>query len=214
MALINVVTYSISLGSYINPAGNPTGASPQKLVNATLQLNDPMKIVSTILTTYYPPSLSPCIDWNSTESDNPTLEKEPFNYLLCNYFPLSSNEIPNGTIFIPTSIQTESDPQTCKALYNLVPPTQDYVEKTRRITRDDLVNEKRILFAYAEMDPTTGVGIEPLPLTQDRNASRWMLTSLAAHGEESLASYPGDKPSVVHARQVQLQTIKEWLGMS
>ncbi|ETI25976.1 hypothetical protein G647_02753 [Cladophialophora carrionii CBS 160.54] len=212
MALINVVAYSIPLTSYKSPVANPVGASPQKLVNETLLLNDSTDIVNAILTNYYPPSLYPCIEWNSTESANPTLQKDSFNYLLCKYFPLSSNEIPNGTIFVPTSIQTESDPTTCKNLYDLVPPTQEYVEKKYHITRDELVNARRILFAYNEMDPTTAVGIDPLPLTQDRNASRYMFTSLAAHGEEMLASYPGDKPSVIHARQVQLQTIKEWLG--
>jgi dipeptidyl-peptidase-2/lysosomal Pro-X carboxypeptidase len=212
MALINVVAYSIPLTSYNNPVANPIGASPQKLVNETLLLDDSTQIVNAILTAYYPPSLYPCIEWNTTDSDNPTLQKDSFNYLVCKYFPLSSNEVPNGTIFVPTSVQTESDPTTCKTLYDLVPPTQEYVEKKYHITRDELVNAKRILFAYNEMDPTTSVGIDPMPLTQDRNASRYMFTSLSAHGEEMIASYPGDKPSVLHARQVQLQTIKEWLG--
>ncbi|KAJ9604009.1 hypothetical protein H2200_011531 [Cladophialophora chaetospira] len=211
MALINVVMFSIPLTSYNNPVANPSGASAQKLVNEILRLDDPIEIINASLSTYYP--YLPCIQWDTTASANPTLEKDPFNYLLCNYFPLSSNEIPNGTIFVPTSIQTETDPQTCKSLYGLVPPTQDYVEKKYHITRDELVNAKRMLFAYAEMDPTTGVGIDPLPITQDRNASRYMFTSLAAHGEESLGGFPGDKPSVVHGRQVQLQTIKEWLGI-
>ncbi|EXJ67224.1 uncharacterized protein A1O5_09871 [Cladophialophora psammophila CBS 110553] len=213
MAMINTAAYLIPQGSYNNPIANPTGASAQKLVNTTLHLTDPTQIINASLTTYYPPSSYPCIEWNSTESDDPTLQKNTFNYLLCKYFPLSANEIPAGTIFVPTSIQTETDPHTCETLYDIVAPTQEYVETKYHITRDELVQAKRILFAYNEMDPTTAVGVDPLPITQDRNASRYMFTSLSAHGEEVIASYPGDKPSVVHAREVQLQTIKEWLGL-
>ncbi|KIW88862.1 uncharacterized protein Z519_10346 [Cladophialophora bantiana CBS 173.52] len=191
MALINTAAYLIPQGSYNNPIANPTGASAQKLVNTTLHLTDPTQIINATLMTYYPPSSYPCIEWNSTQSDNPT----------------PANEIPAGTVFVPTSIQTETDPYTRETLYDIVAPTQEYVETKYHITPDELVQAKRILFAYNEMDPTTAVGIDPLPITQDRNASRYMFTSLSAHGEGVIASYPGDKPSVVHARQVQLQTI-------
>ncbi|TAQ84199.1 hypothetical protein B7494_g7475 [Chlorociboria aeruginascens] len=213
MAFVNTAVYLIPQGGYNSLVANPARATAQKLVNIILNLDDPIQIINATLNVYYPSSIYPCVPFSTTQSDNPTLQLEPFNYLVCKYFPLSSNEIPNGTMFVPTSIQTESDPTTCETKFNIVPPTQEYVQAEYHFSRADLIDAKRILFAYNEFDPTTAVGTEPLPLTQDRNASRWMFTNLAAHGEESMASYPGDSPTVIHAREVQLQSIKEWLGM-
>jgi dipeptidyl-peptidase-2/lysosomal Pro-X carboxypeptidase len=198
MGVINTVQYQIPQLGFINPIANPTGANVEKLVNQTLLLDDPVKVINASLNMWYPSSLYPCVPWGNGESVNPTLQLDSFNYLLCKYFPLSVNEVPDGTIFVPTAVQTETDPQTCMTKYNITPSTQDRVETQYHITRDELVNAKRILFAYNEFDPTTAVGIQPLPLTQDRNASRYMFTTLSSHGEESLASYPGDRPSVVH----------------
>ncbi len=229
-------TYLIPQGGYNNIVANPARATAQKLVDAILPLDDPVQIINATLNTYYPPSIYPCAPFSSgsTQSDNPSLDKVPFNYLLCKYFPLSVNEIPEGTIFVPTSIQTESDPTTCETLFNIVPPTQEYVEAKYHLSLADLIGAKRILFAYNENDPTTAVGIGPLPITEDRNASRWMFTTMSSHGEESLAAYPGDSPTVIHvsfgahislwnrvcanvvslqAREVQVQSMKEWLGM-
>jgi dipeptidyl-peptidase II len=146
----------------------------------------------------YPRNKVPCIDWNGTHSAQSSLQKLPFNYLLCNYFPLSSNEVPEGTIFIPTSVQTESDPQTCQTLFGITPPTQEEVETDRHLTTSELVNAERIIFAYNENDPTTAVGIEQFPVSQLKDAALWMLTSGSAHGEESFASYADDHESVVN----------------
>lgn len=212
MGVINTVQYQIPQLGFVNPIGNPTGASVEKLINQTLLLDDPVKIINASLNMWFPSSLYPCVPWGDDESVNPTLQLDTFNYLLCKYFPLSVNEIPDGTIFVPTSVQTESDPGTCMTLYNVTPPTQELVETKYHITRDELVKAKRILFAYNEFDPTTGVGIDPLPPSQDRNASRYMLTSLSSHGEESLASYPGDRPTVVHVSLgLSKQTTKQVL---
>ncbi|KAK6382288.1 hypothetical protein LTS17_004175 [Exophiala oligosperma] len=213
MGVINTVQYQIPQLGFVSPIGNPTGANVEKLVNQTLLLDDPVKVINASLNMWFPPSLYPCVPWGNDESVNPTLQLDSFNYLLCKYFPLSVNEVPNGTIYVPTSVQTESDPNTCMGLFNVTPPTQEFVESKYHITRDELVEAKRILFTYNEFDPTTAVGVDPLPLSQDRNASRYMLTSLSSHGEESLASCPGDRPTVVHARNIELQTFKEWLGM-
>ncbi|KAK4071672.1 uncharacterized protein Triagg1_5910 [Trichoderma aggressivum f. europaeum] len=213
MGVITTNAELIPLLSYSSPDANPFGATPEKLVNISLSAKNPIDIVNATLTLRNPPSLVPCISWDSDESSEASLQKAPFNYLLCKYFPLSGNEILEGNIYPPTSIQTESDPMTCETLYKVVPPTQAEVEAKWHISRADLIQAPRIIFAYAENDPTTGVGIHPFPPSPDRNASRWMITSQAAHGEESIASFSGDKPSVVHARRVQLETIKEWLGL-
>ncbi|KAL6701539.1 serine carboxypeptidase S28 domain-containing protein [Trichoderma pleuroticola] len=213
MGVIATNAELIPLLSYSSPDANPFGATPEKLVNISLSAKSPIDIVNATLTLRNPPNLVPCISWDSDESSEASLQKAPFNYLLCKYFPLSSNEILEGNIYPPTSVQTESDPMTCETLYKIVPPTQAEVEAKWHISRADLIQAPRIIFAYAENDPTTGVGIHPFPPSPDRNASRWMITSQAAHGEESIASFSGDKPSVVHARRVQLETIKEWLGL-
>ena len=197
-ALVATSAFLIPLTSYSNPIANPLGATPEKLVNETLEAKDAMQIINATLTMRMPPSQVPCISWDTDQSAESTLAKAPFNYLLCRYFPLSSNEIANGTIFTPTSIQTETDPATCKTLYNLVPPTQEEVETQYHLTRAELLGAKRILFAYDEYDPTTAVGIEPFPPSPDRNSSRYMFTSTAAHGEESIASFSGDKQAVIH----------------
>lgn len=91
---------------------------------------------------------------------------------------------------------------SCETLYKIVPPTQAEIEAKWHISRADLIQAPRIIFAYAENDPTTGVNVDPFPPSPDQNASRWMITSLAAHGEESIASFSGDKPSVVHVSLV------------
>jgi dipeptidyl-peptidase II len=200
MAAFTVATYLIPQTGYSSPNGNQFNFSAQNLISKLTNLTDATEIINATLTTIYLPSsaLYPCISWDDTKSGNPILQKDSFNYLLYNYFPLSTNEIPNGTIFSPVNVQTETSPEVCKNMYNLTPPTQHYVEKKWKITREDLVAEKRILFAYDEMDPTTAVGIQPLHISLDRNANRYMITSLAAHCEESHASFPGDKPSVIH----------------
>ncbi|KAL7893940.1 serine carboxypeptidase S28 domain-containing protein [Trichoderma sp. SZMC 28014] len=213
MGVITSNAQEIPLLSYSSPDANPYGATPEKMVNISLSAKKPIDIVNATLTLRNPPNLVPCISWESDDSTEATLQKAPFNYLLCKYFPLSTNEILKGNIYPPTAVQTESDPMTCETLYKIVPPTQAEVEAKWHISRADLIQAPRIIFAYAENDPTTSVGIDPFPPSPDRNASRWMITSLAAHGEESIASFSGDKPSVVHARRVQLETIKEWLGL-
>ncbi|KAL6887422.1 serine carboxypeptidase S28 domain-containing protein [Trichoderma longibrachiatum] len=213
MGVIATNAELIPLLSFSSPDANPYGATPQKLVNITLSAKRPIDIVNATLTLRNPPELVPCIAWDTNQSAEATLQKAPFNHLTCNYFPLSVNEIPEGNILPPTSVQTETDPMTCETLYKLIPPTQAEVEAKWHISRADLIQAPRIIFAYAENDPTSGVGIHPFPPSPYRNASRWVMTSLAAHGEESIASFEGDKPSVVHARRVQLETIKEWLGL-
>ncbi|OTA06115.1 hypothetical protein A9Z42_0068560 [Trichoderma parareesei] len=213
MGVIATNAELIPLLSYSSPDANPYGATPQKLVNITLSAKEPIDIVNATLTLRNPPDLVPCIAWDTDQSAEASLQKAPFNYLTCNYFPLSVNEIAEDNILPPTSVQTETDPMTCETLYGLVPPTQAEVEAKWHISRADLIQAPRIIFAYAENDPTSGVGIHPFPPSPDRNASRRMMTSLAAHGEESIASFAGNRPSVVHARRVQLETIKEWLGL-
>ena len=214
MGFLNAAIYQAAQLGYNDPVANPTGASAEKIVNQTLLLNDPVQIINASVTTYFPPSLYPCIPWDtSSASAQSTLQQQPFNYLLCRYFPTNEGEVPNGTMFIPTSVQTETDPQTCKKLFNLVPATQAETQKKYHITRKELLAAKRIVYAYNEMDPTTAVGIDPFPVNVDRNASRYMFTSLSAHGEESLASYPGDKQAVVYTRNTQLQILKDWFGM-
>lgn len=203
MGVITSNAQEIPLLSYSSPDANPYGATPEKMVNISLSAKKPIDIVNATLTLRNPPNLVPCISWESDDSTEATLQKAPFNYLLCKYFPLSTNEILKGNIYPPTAVQTESDPMTCETLYKIVPPTQAEVEAKWHISRADLIQAPRIIFAYAENDPTTSVGIDPFPPSPDRNASRWMITSLAAHGEESIASFSGDKPSVVHVSPAQ-----------
>jgi dipeptidyl-peptidase-2/lysosomal Pro-X carboxypeptidase len=203
MGVIATNAQLIPLLSYSSPDANPFSATPEKLVNISLSAKNLIDIVNATLTLRNPPNLVPCISWDSDTSSEATLQKAPFNYLLCKYFPLSSNEILKGNIYPPTSVQTESDPMTCGTLYKIVPPTQAEVEAKWHISRADLIQAPRIIFAYAEYDPTTGVGIDPFPPSPDRNASRWMITSLAAHGEESIASFSGDQPSVVHVSSAE-----------
>ena len=130
-AYISTTLYLIPQLNYRATAGTPGFPNISAQAVLSLASNNPSLIsfFSQALASYHPLATNPCIDWNSTQSTQTTLQKAPFNYLLCNYFPLSSNEIPDGTIFPPTSVQTESDPDTCKQLFNLTPPTQEYVQQ-------------------------------------------------------------------------------------
>lgn len=187
-------------------------ASAQGVIDLALNTPSGLDFLHDVLALYYPPPSYPCVDWNSTQkSAASTLQKIPFNYLLCNYFPLSSNEVPPGTIFPATAVQTESDPTSCHQLFNLTPPTQEYVQKAFHLTRSELVDAQRIIYAYNENDPVTAVGLDPFPVDQAPESARWMFTSMSAHGEESLASTPKDLASVVHVSAMPTESRRRLL---
>ena len=55
-------------------------------------------------------------------------------------------------------------------------------------------------------------GINAPPLSADRNVSRVLYVTGMAHREDLFAPDPSDRETVIQARRMEVETIKEWLG--
>ena len=187
------------------------------LVNRTLELSDPIEILNASVQLNYPPAEYPCIPLAANAEANVGISPTTFSYIGCEIFPQAVTAVSNETIFLPSPGVFDSKVKSCKQQYNITVPTQEEHKKRYNLTPQDIANSKRILFAAAEFDPVTGV--TPMQLlanvaTTDRNASRTLFIPQAAHGEDLLRSNVTVKQTVAYSQRVELQILKEWLGMS
>lgn len=218
-----VTTYSDATQySLKTPLVLPVDAFP-KLVNATETASNASGILNAAVQIKTPPNAN-CTDWTSQGSIDALANIESYLALICKYYPnTGSNEISNTTIFPASVSQSFADilGPVCPSTYNVSISsilTQEAVQTKYHFTQADIEASQRILFPMGEWDPVGSIGPKPFnypgtPKYTDRNASRAWVVNMMSHGEDSLAPVEGDKESVVHARNVELQGIKEWLGL-
>jgi hypothetical protein len=124
--------------------------------------------------------------------------------------------VPNGTIFhaIDAAATAVSN---CDARYNVSTPSADQLRTQYKYTEADLRESTRIIWSLGQYDPTGGVspnqpGINAPAMSTDRNVSRVLYTSNMAHREDLFAPDPSDRDEVVRTRNIELESIKGWLG--
>lgn len=164
-----------------------------------------------------------CTDYASAGAATSLVDIDSYGALLCKYYTqVGGAEISNSTIF-PTSVAQsyEENFSLCPTAYNVSftsMPTQAELQKKYRFIQADIEASQRILFPMGEWDPVGAIGPKPFNFAgttkyTDRMASRAWVVNMMSHGEDSLAPVANEKPSVVHARQLELQSIKEWLNV-
>lgn len=215
----NVVVFSyftaseFSYGIDIMPNLPPN--SMDILVNQTLELDDPMEILNASVQLYFPPELFPCVPLAGDEGSTVGVSATLFLYIGCEVYPLETSAIPEGTIFLPSPGAMNFRTEWCKTNFNLTVPDGNEHKKRYKFTDRHIAKSKRVLFMSGELDPVSGT--TPLQLlgrvTEDRNASRMIFVHRGAHTEESFPFLPGTKPSVAYAQNIQVQVLKDWLGI-
>jgi hypothetical protein len=159
----------------------------QVIINQTLVANSTGAVLRVPLQLY---SLEPpehCLVWNSSRfSTNSVLSTTPWQRVQCLSMPASANDVPAGNVF-PEHPDAVNQTAQCLSL-GLSP---SFALKTNKeiieyycITREDLINTKRLLFTQGGYDPTTSVGPPPFPLSEHPDATRTVLMYGNAHTEE------------------------------
>ncbi|KAI2472709.1 peptidase S28 [Annulohypoxylon bovei var. microspora] len=196
-----------------NPVENPV----DKIIEITLAETDPIQVLNKTFWLWFGapgPSNAPC--FNHTDPSFilkgvPLIETKPFNYITCNYVPLASSNIPEGTIFPAAPTTSDYVPQSCKLQYGITPMTQEDIFRRYHFSPDEIKNSTRIIWSNAEYDPTASVSVDYLPLSTDVCASRMIMTSNIAHREDLFLPGPNDSLTLTQLRNKELQIFREWL---
>ncbi|RFU26834.1 hypothetical protein B7463_g9505, partial [Scytalidium lignicola] len=203
----------------------PVNALP-KLINATEQAQDDAGVLRALSElASQAPTPKKCWDW-SGNAFSTTTAMTPYLALACSYYPINlGNYIGNDTIFPPSGATPWNAPSNMGACPSFgisidKIPTYEELSKKYHFTREDIESSERILFPKGEYDPVSG-GCGPDPFNtvgtegyMNPMASRVMPVAEGAHGEDSFSPFEGAKQSVMHAQQLELESIKAWLGMA
>ncbi|KAI0882945.1 peptidase S28 [Annulohypoxylon maeteangense] len=216
--LTNVFSFAAELNYPTVQLGRSPVANPlDKIINIVLTETDPVQILSKAFWLWFGapgPSHAPCLNYTDPTflaSAVPLIETTPFNYIICNYIPLASSNIPEGTIFPAFPTASDSRPQACKLEYGHLPMTQEEIFQRYHFSPEDIKNSTRIIWSNAEYDPTASVSVDYLPPSTDICASRMILTSNIAHREDLFLPGRNDSPTLTQLRNKELQIFKEWL---
>ncbi|KAI1453136.1 peptidase S28 [Annulohypoxylon moriforme] len=196
-----------------NPVANPL----DKIIDIVLTETDPVQILSKTFWLWFGapgPSNAPCLNYTDSgflTSAVPLIETAPFNYITCNYIPLASSNIPEGTIFPASPTASDYQPQACELKYGHLPMTQEEIFQRYHFSPENIKNSTRIIWSNAEYDPTAAVSVDYLPISTDVCASRMILTSNIAHREDLFLPGPNDSVTLTELRNKELQIFKEWL---
>ena len=194
-------------------------------INATLQLNDSLSILGAATKTAKPwlsailgSTSSDCVPWEAGVLDS----IDPFNYLLCTDFPYIHYAYAQaGTIFGATappaglaSINNVWCPKTFPGIAHAVVGGERY-DRANLMDDATLQNTKRLIISQGLYDPTTAYGPRPWLPGPTRDGSRVVYISGGSHTVDFAASNATyDLQSVREARVAELNSMKEWLGMT
>lgn len=107
--------------------------------------------------------------------------------------------MPPGNLF-PEASNTYNLPSLCPTLGiddSFALKTNEETIELYHFTEADLVAAQRILFTQGGYDPVTAVGPPPLPLSDDRDATRTVLMYGNANTEEAIGNSLGDHTETV-----------------
>ncbi|KAE9405742.1 hypothetical protein BT96DRAFT_915948 [Gymnopus androsaceus JB14] len=188
------------------------------IVNATLAQSDPIQVLNATQWLTYGPLGFTCLDYLNDTSKNgiraavPLIQYVPFSYIICTYVVIESSDIGNDTIFLPFDSNKAGFYAFCNETWGVQPPTGEELMAEYHFTPEDINNSERIIFSVGQYDPVTGIA-PVIPPSGNRNASKTLYVSNMAHREDLFAPSDGDSPTVVQARNIELETIKEWIGL-
>lgn len=182
-------------GAQYNYASAAAGASLfnisrplQEIINQTLAANTTGAVLRIPLQLFSLEAPEHCLVWNSSRFNVNSigLELTQWDRVECLFVPGSTSGILPGNVF-PSQSGYLNYTEFCLSM-DLSPSfammTHEEIIKYYRLTRDDLMNTKRILFTNGGYDPTTAVGPPSFPLSQDPDATRAVLMYGNAHHEE------------------------------
>lgn len=188
------------------------------VINATLALNDSLAIVSA------PIPFNLHIDGTSCSALSTAREgiytRNPFDYAICTYIPYPRTLYTRAqSIFgsYPPDFSAQNINQArCQGMWG-IDAVDGGLEHQQAIRIDKATLEKasRILISEGLYDPITalGVGLSAWLPSVDRNTSRVLFISQGSHGPEFLMPNASDPQAVTEAREYEVNSIKEWLGI-
>ncbi|KAE9405741.1 hypothetical protein BT96DRAFT_915947 [Gymnopus androsaceus JB14] len=222
-ALAQFLAVTFMFGAEFNYAESQPGRtllahSLDLIVNATLAQSDPIQVLNATQWLTYGPLGFTCLDYLNSTSKNglnaavPLIQNVPFSYITCTYAPIESSDISKDTIFLPFDSDKAGFYAFCNETWGVQPPTGEELMAEYHFTPEDINNSERIIFSVGQYDPVTGIA-PVIPPSGNRNASKTLYVSNMAHREDLFAPSDGDSPTVVQARNIELETIKEWIGL-
>ncbi|KAI1205261.1 peptidase S28 [Annulohypoxylon truncatum] len=134
---------------------NPVADPLDKIINIVLTETDPVQILSKTFWLWFGapgPSNALCLNYTDPGfimTTVPLIETAPFNYITCNYLPLASSNIPEGTIFPAFLTASDSQPQACKLKYSHLPMTQEETSQRYHFSPESIKNSTRIIWSNA-----------------------------------------------------------------
>lgn len=183
-----------------------------RLVNATLPLNDSLAILGVAIEIYNELSgVSACLDWAAS----PYPIVDPFLYMRCTYVPFPDPYSTADSIWganLPDYSEAYLLDPYCKAIFNITSVNGGLaLQRKLGIDPGMLRATERLLFTEGLLDPVTF--FEPkLEPSHSRNGSRVLYIDGAAHTADILAANATDSQGLMNARVITLNMLKEWLG--
>lgn len=174
----------------------------QYIVNKTMESTSPLAPLAAFTSIYAKAvdqtSLS-CFNWTADGSagvgGSGGVQMNPFDYIMCSYFPNSQQSTPHGMIFPPS----QGTQYPCSTWFprqtpHMLTPTE--LHHRYRYSLEGISNAKNLLLIFGQYDPITGLFPEDLPLSTGRSASRKLVVSELAHTAEMIAAFPTDPSSL------------------
>jgi hypothetical protein len=178
------------------------------LVNQTLAANSIGEVLRIPLQMQSLRSPGECLPWSDTLSardlSSVGIEAKSWTYVQCVSVPADTIAIGQGTIFPPSNVGIDQV-ASCQRLgvsSDFAQLSNDEIIKRYKLTKDDLLATKRILFTQGGFDPTSSVGPPELDTSSnsDPDATRTALMPGIGHTEEMFSSSFDNNPSVSDVR--------------
>ena len=200
------------------PGRAPVANAVDEVIKIALDEDDPMQILNRTFWLWYGaegPGHANCFNFTDSNFASKAvwlIEQTPFRYIVCSYFPLRSNFIPNGTIFLPTGTDAvKLSAENCQRQWGITPLTDKEIEERYHFSPADIQKSTRIIWSNGEFDPVSAVSVSYLPPSVDPCASRMILTSNMAHCEDLFLPGSSDRVTITQLREKEIAIFKEWL---
>ncbi|KAI0718395.1 peptidase S28 [Cerioporus squamosus] len=197
---------------------NVTGPTLDTVINDTLTASSPIAAMNeTLWHGYGLLAQNGCLKYTVSSDSSLGVETIPFTWVKCKWYP-QNFALGTNTIFGQGLTPTPSNPSAvCAEMFNTTQVTGAEVHTKYKITQQDIANSTRIIFSEGEYDPTTSISLPQSWLgdvvSTDMQKSVVIIIDGIGHGQD-LEPTELDPPSVVAARNVELNIIKGWLNAS
>ncbi|RDX41422.1 peptidase S28 [Lentinus brumalis] len=179
---------------------NVSGPTLDTVIHDTLAASSPVAALNeTLWHAYGMVAQNGCLDYTVSIADSIGLET-------VNPASIFGQGLTSGTI---------NASRNCAQVFNTSQTTGAEVRSRFKLSREDIANSTRILFSEGEYDPVTAVAVPQTWLGDgvgiDMQKSVVVMINGIGHGQD-VRPTELDPPSVVEARNVELNIIKGWLN--